>query len=63
VDVNGTLGDTSSLFNDGCEDPSLASNGRAQLLLTCFYFRDAFQVIRISTRLIDTSAAGVVATN
>jgi hypothetical protein len=63
VDVNGTLGDTSSLFNDGCEDPSLASNGRAQLLLTCFYFRDAFQVIRISTRLIDTSAAGVVAAN
>ena len=63
VDVNGTLGETSSLFNDGCEDPSLASNGRAQLLLTCFYFRDNFQVVRISTRLIDTSAMAAVAAN
>ncbi len=55
VDVGGTLGETSSLFNDGCEDPSLASNGSAQLLLTCFYFHDNFRVIRVSTRLIDTA--------
>jgi hypothetical protein len=63
VDLDGTLGDTSSLFNDGCEDPSLASNGRAQLLLTCFHFLDNFQVVRISTRLIDTAATAAVAAN
>jgi len=63
VNVDGTLGDTSSLFNDGCEDPSLASNGQTQLLLTCFYFRDNFQVIRVSTRLIDTSATAALAAN
>ena len=63
VNLDGTLGDTQSLFNDGCEDPSLASNGQAQLLLTCFYFRDNFQVIRVSTRLIDTAATAAVAAN
>jgi hypothetical protein len=63
VDLDGTLGDPQSLFNDGCEDPSLASNGREQLLLTCFYFRDNFQVIRVSTRLIDTAATAAVAAN
>lgn len=51
---NGTLGDTAALFDGGCESPQLASNGQRQLLLTCFDFEHAFQVIHVSTRLIDT---------
>ncbi len=63
VDVDGTLGTTSSVVDEGCEDPSLASDGRAQLLLTCFHFLDDFRVVRISTRLIDTSPTAVAAAN
>ena len=62
VDINGTLGATSSVADEGCEDPSLASNGRAQLLLTCFHFSDNFRAVRISTRLIDTAATAVATT-
>jgi len=56
VRADGTLGGTTTLFQGGCESPSLASNGQRQLLLTCFDFEDQFRVIHVSTRLIDTHA-------
>jgi hypothetical protein len=54
ISVAGVLGPASQLVDDECEGPTLASNGRRQLLLACFKFSDHFRVVRASTRLIQT---------
>jgi hypothetical protein len=57
IGSNGRLGPVSPLFDDECQGPVLASNGRRQLLLSCFAFTNRFRVVSVSTHLIDTSAA------
>jgi hypothetical protein len=56
VSTTGELGPVSQLVDDECLGPSLASNGQQQLLLTCFKFSSRFRTVRVTTRLIDTSA-------
>ena len=55
ISDTGVLGPVSQLVDDQCLGPSLASNGQQQLLLTCFKFSDHFRIVRVTTRLIDTS--------
>ena len=57
ITQNGRLGPVSQLFDEECQGPVLASNGRRQLLLSCFAFTDQYRVVSVSTHLIDTSAA------
>ena len=56
INANGKLGPVSPLFDEECQGPVLASNGRRQLLLACYAFTDQFRVVTVSTHLIDTSA-------
>ena len=55
----GVLGPVSQLFDVQCLGPSLASNGQRQLLLTCYKYSSRFRIVRVTTRLIDTSVATV----
>ena len=57
ISDTGVLGPVSQLLDDQCLGPSLASNGQRQLLLTCYKFSSRFRIVRVTTRLIDTSVA------
>jgi hypothetical protein len=55
ISDTGVLGPVSQLVDDQCLGPSLASNGQRQMLLTCYKFSSRFRIVRVTTRLIDTS--------
>jgi hypothetical protein len=57
ISRGGRLGPVSQLLDEECRGPVLASNGRRQLLLSCYAFTNQFRVVNVSTHLIDTSAA------
>jgi hypothetical protein len=55
VSARGVLGDTVTLVEDECNGPSVASNGNGQLLLACYKFSEQFRLVRVTTRLVDTT--------
>ncbi|HET9953794.1 MAG TPA: hypothetical protein VFQ61_04805 [Polyangiaceae bacterium] len=59
ISANGVLGPVSPVFEGECRGPALASNGRRQLLLSCYAYTNQYRLVTVSTRLIDTSSASV----
>ncbi|MCL2449544.1 MAG: hypothetical protein FWD17_11400, partial [Polyangiaceae bacterium] len=57
VRVDGSLGTAALVVNDVCESPSVASNGRGQILLACFQQSEGGRTLRITTRLLSDATA------